>query len=71
MVYHERFTKEYGNAFEIHGLLGVSPPSCSQCLRLWIADSMVLQEKQFFISDAHAISVILNNPDTFHETKYV
>lgn len=29
MVYHERFTKEYGNAFEIYGLLGVSPPSCS------------------------------------------
>lgn len=24
MVYHENFTKEYGNAFEIYGLFGVS-----------------------------------------------
>lgn len=24
MVYHEMFTKEYGNAFEIYGLFGVS-----------------------------------------------
>lgn len=27
MVYHEKFTKEYGNAFEVYGLLGVSARS--------------------------------------------
>lgn len=25
MEHHERFTKEYGNAFEVYGLFGVSP----------------------------------------------
>lgn len=73
MEYHERFMEEYGTAFEVFGLLGVSTRRYhrSSLQKQRLNHLSTLKDKQFFIADARAISVILNNTDTFYETKCV